>query len=170
MWVFIVRRARGRFSVGPLGNEFYTQEPTIRPYQFAFALNVVFEEHNGKSTGYASQWTSEAKARTAMRNVLNHAADWLVRIKYHVRSAARPTSLAFSAFSSSSKHAGNFRAFGSIIAAIWLTNCSKKRRNSFSATKLTRANDFAIRGALEAASVEFIDENGGRPRVRLRDA
>src|SRR6266540_3441249 len=35
-------------------------------------------------------------------------------------------------------------------------------------TSLTPANDFAIRRALEAAGVEFIDENGGGPGVRLR--
>jgi transcriptional regulator with XRE-family HTH domain len=35
-------------------------------------------------------------------------------------------------------------------------------------TSLTTANDLAIRRALEAAGVEFIDENGGGPGVRLR--
>jgi hypothetical protein len=35
-------------------------------------------------------------------------------------------------------------------------------------TSLTMANDLAIRRALEAAGVEFIDENGGGPGVRLR--
>ncbi len=35
-------------------------------------------------------------------------------------------------------------------------------------TSLTTANDQAIRRALEAAGVEFIDENGGGPGVRLR--
>jgi hypothetical protein len=35
-------------------------------------------------------------------------------------------------------------------------------------TSLTAANDLAIRRALEAAGVEFIDENGGGPGVRLR--
>jgi hypothetical protein len=35
-------------------------------------------------------------------------------------------------------------------------------------TSLTPANDFAIRRALEAAGVEFIDENGGGPGVRLQ--
>jgi hypothetical protein len=39
-----------------------------------------------------------------------------------------------------------------------------------SETKLTRVNDQAIRRVLEAAGVEFIDENGGRTGVRLRDA
>jgi hypothetical protein len=34
-------------------------------------------------------------------------------------------------------------------------------------TKLTRVNDHAIRRALEAAGVEFIDDNGGGPGVRL---
>jgi transcriptional regulator with XRE-family HTH domain len=38
-----------------------------------------------------------------------------------------------------------------------------------SETSLTSANDRAIRQALEAAGVEFIDENGGGPGVRLRD-
>ncbi len=37
-----------------------------------------------------------------------------------------------------------------------------------SATSLTRVNDYVIRQALEAAGVEFIDENGGGPGVRLR--
>ena len=37
-----------------------------------------------------------------------------------------------------------------------------------SETKLTRANDQAIRRALEAAGVEFIDAEGGGPGVRLR--
>ncbi len=35
-------------------------------------------------------------------------------------------------------------------------------------TSLTVANDLAIRRALESAGVEFIDENGGGPGVRLR--
>jgi hypothetical protein len=33
---------------------------------------------------------------------------------------------------------------------------------------MTTANDLAVRRALEAAGVEFIDENGGGPGVRLR--
>jgi hypothetical protein len=37
-----------------------------------------------------------------------------------------------------------------------------------SATALTRVNDAAIRQALEKAGVEFIDDNGGGPGVRLR--
>jgi transcriptional regulator with XRE-family HTH domain len=37
-----------------------------------------------------------------------------------------------------------------------------------SETALTAANDWAVRRALEAAGVEFIDENGGGPGVRLR--
>jgi len=36
------------------------------------------------------------------------------------------------------------------------------------ATVLTRANDYAIRRALEAAKVEFIDADKAGPRVRLR--
>jgi transcriptional regulator with XRE-family HTH domain len=37
-----------------------------------------------------------------------------------------------------------------------------------SETKLTRVNDQAIRRVLEAAGVEFIDENDGGAGVRLR--
>ena len=33
---------------------------------------------------------------------------------------------------------------------------------------MTTANDLAIRRALENAGIEFIDENGGGPGVRLR--
>jgi hypothetical protein len=35
-------------------------------------------------------------------------------------------------------------------------------------TSMTAPNDFSVRHALEAAGVEFIDENGGGPGVRLR--
>jgi len=35
-------------------------------------------------------------------------------------------------------------------------------------TSMTAANDLAVRHALEKAGVEFIDENGGGPGVRLR--
>jgi hypothetical protein len=37
------------------------------------------------------------------------------------------------------------------------------------ATMMTTANDLAVRRALEAAGVEFIDANGGGPGVRLRE-
>jgi hypothetical protein len=33
---------------------------------------------------------------------------------------------------------------------------------------MTTANNMAVRQALESAGVEFIDENGGGPGVRLR--
>ena len=36
-------------------------------------------------------------------------------------------------------------------------------------TALTAANDLAIRHALEAAGIEFIDQNGGGAGVRLRE-
>ena len=35
-------------------------------------------------------------------------------------------------------------------------------------TSMTAANDLAVRRALEFAGIEFIDENGGGPGVRLR--
>lgn len=37
-----------------------------------------------------------------------------------------------------------------------------------SETSMTAANDLAVRRALDAAGVQFIDENGGGPGVRLR--
>jgi hypothetical protein len=37
------------------------------------------------------------------------------------------------------------------------------------ATSMTVANEFAVRRTLEAAGVEFIDQNGGGPGVRLRN-
>jgi transcriptional regulator with XRE-family HTH domain len=37
-------------------------------------------------------------------------------------------------------------------------------------TSMTAANDLAVRRALELAGVEFIDENGGGPGVRLKKA
>jgi hypothetical protein len=33
---------------------------------------------------------------------------------------------------------------------------------------MTAPNDLSIRRALEAAGIEFLDENGGGPGVRLR--
>jgi hypothetical protein len=35
-------------------------------------------------------------------------------------------------------------------------------------TTMTTTNNLAVRRALESAGVEFIDENGGGPGVRLR--
>ena len=43
------------------------------------------------------------------------------------------------------------------------TGRTREQRNSDAA-----ANDLAIRHALEAAGIEFIDENGGGPGVRLK--
>ena len=37
-----------------------------------------------------------------------------------------------------------------------------------SETSMTAANDLAVRRALEEAGIEFIEENGGGPGVRLR--
>jgi hypothetical protein len=42
------------------------------------------------------------------------------------------------------------------------------RRTHRAETSMTAANDFAVRRALEGAGVEFIDENGGGPGLRLR--
>ena len=36
-------------------------------------------------------------------------------------------------------------------------------------TSMTAANDLAVRRALELAGIEFIEENGGGPGVRLRN-
>jgi hypothetical protein len=35
-------------------------------------------------------------------------------------------------------------------------------------TSMTAPNDLSIRRALESAGIEFIDDNGGGPGVRLR--
>jgi transcriptional regulator with XRE-family HTH domain len=47
-------------------------------------------------------------------------------------------------------------------------NTIRRAETGDDATSLTTANDLAIRRALESAGVEFIDENGGGPGVRLR--
>jgi transcriptional regulator with XRE-family HTH domain len=44
----------------------------------------------------------------------------------------------------------------------------RRAENSENGTSMTAANDLAVRRALEAAGVQFIDENGGGPGVRLR--
>jgi hypothetical protein len=44
----------------------------------------------------------------------------------------------------------------------------KRAEGAESETSMTTANDLAVRRALETAGVEFIDENGGGPGVRLR--
>src|SRR6266700_1431421 len=47
-------------------------------------------------------------------------------------------------------------------------NTIKRAETSDDRTSLTAANDLAVRRALEAAGVEFIDDDGGGPGVRLR--
>ena len=42
------------------------------------------------------------------------------------------------------------------------------QRAELQETSMTAANDLAVRRSLEAAGVEFIDENGGGPGARLR--
>jgi ribosome-binding protein aMBF1 (putative translation factor) len=44
----------------------------------------------------------------------------------------------------------------------------KRAESAESETSMTAANNLAVRRALESAGVEFIDENGGGPGVRLR--
>jgi ribosome-binding protein aMBF1 (putative translation factor) len=48
-------------------------------------------------------------------------------------------------------------------------NTIRRAEVAESGTSLTAANELAIRRALEMAGVEFIDENGGGPGVRLRE-
>ena len=43
----------------------------------------------------------------------------------------------------------------------------KRAEGAESETSMTTANDLAVRRALEAAGVEFIDENGGGAGVRF---
>ena len=47
-------------------------------------------------------------------------------------------------------------------------NTIKRAELAENKTSLTVANDLAVRRALEAAGIEFIDEDGGGPGVRLR--
>jgi hypothetical protein len=49
-----------------------------------------------------------------------------------------------------------------------LRNTIRRAEVAEEGTSLTAANELAIRRALEAAGVEFIDQNGGGPGVRLR--
>jgi hypothetical protein len=44
----------------------------------------------------------------------------------------------------------------------------RRAEGADSETSMTAANDQAVRRALESAGIEFIDENGGGPGVRLR--
>jgi transcriptional regulator with XRE-family HTH domain len=44
----------------------------------------------------------------------------------------------------------------------------RRAENSQSETSMNVPNDLAVRRALETAGVEFIDEDGGGPGVRLR--
>ena len=53
-------------------------------------------------------------------------------------------------------------------AAALGANTIRRAEVSDGETSLTFANDLAVRRALEDAGVEFIDENGGGPGVRLR--
>src|SRR5258707_15191351 len=46
-------------------------------------------------------------------------------------------------------------------------NTIKRAELAENKTSLTVANDLAVRRALEAAGVEFIDENGGGPGARF---
>jgi hypothetical protein len=61
-----------------------------------------------------------------------------------------------------------------LFEGAWIQAYSKQRSTAIrrteladGATSMTAANDLAVRRALEAAGVEFIDENGGGPGVRL---
>jgi len=47
-------------------------------------------------------------------------------------------------------------------------NTIRRAEAADDATSLTTANDLAVRRALESAGVEFIDENGGGPGLRLK--
>jgi hypothetical protein len=53
------------------------------------------------------------------------------------------------------------------VSALGL-NTIKRAELAEDLTSLTAANELAVRRAFEAAGIEFIDENGGGPGVRLR--
>jgi transcriptional regulator with XRE-family HTH domain len=52
------------------------------------------------------------------------------------------------------------------VSAVGVTTI---RRAEIDQTSMTAPNDSAVRRALEAAGVEFIDGDGGGPGVRLRE-
>ena len=54
-------------------------------------------------------------------------------------------------------------------SAVGVTTIRRAELTEFE-TSMTKANDFAVRRALENAGIEFIDENGGGAGVRLRRA
>ena len=58
--------------------------------------------------------------------------------------------------------------FTAQVSSSMAANTIRRAELKESETSLTTANDLAIRRVLEAAGVEFIDENGGGPGVRLR--
>jgi hypothetical protein len=49
-----------------------------------------------------------------------------------------------------------------------LGSTNRRAELTDSETSMTAANDLAVRRSLEAAGVDFIDENGGGPGARLR--
>jgi hypothetical protein len=53
------------------------------------------------------------------------------------------------------------------VSAVGVTTI-RRAELAAEATSLTAANDRSLRRALEDAGVEFIDENGGGPGVRLK--
>jgi len=58
---------------------------------------------------------------------------------------------------------------GHVTSCLWWTLSRRGAQlHAEDKTSLTVANDLAVRRALEAAGVEFIDENGGGPGLRLR--
>ncbi len=56
----------------------------------------------------------------------------------------------------------DLRESGALLATI------RRAEASAGALRLTAANQTALRSALEAGGIEFIDQNGGGPGVRLR--
>ena len=85
----------------------------------------------------------------------------------HLRSQVRTpplTSAQIRAARSLIRWSANDLAAASALSVATIRRAELKE----SETALTTANDLAIRRALEAAGVEFIDENGGGPGVRLR--
>jgi hypothetical protein len=64
------------------------------------------------------------------------------------------------------KPAGN--VLGSIVEDHGHVDRQRRAELTDRETSMTTANDLAVRRVLEEAGVEFIEENGGGPGVRLR--
>src|SRR6266446_5756381 len=113
---------------------------------------------NQRITGWRTQrWTS-LMACPVLRSYQLRLSDSVASPSWTMRLPVRSSRSASPRFSRQSRS----RAASSVPMMIRASEPPMNERS------MTAANDLAVRRALEAAGVEFIDENGGGPGVRLR--